>query len=712
MDRLATAIVRHARQILVLTGVLSLIAAAMLTRMDFNADVASFVLEGNETGEAFASLQEKYDAGDPITVVVQLTDGSTFADPDNLARLVGYTSALSDLEGVSSVASIVPEVSPITGAPLDSEAVAAFPPQLVAGLLSQNPVADVILSPDGTATMAVVTASADAVALARGIGDVPAPEGIDVTFAGNPVVLAKVFDVLSLILLAVPPLVIVLMLGVFYLNIGDRRLSALAIFPAIIGSLWTFGTVFGLGRQVDVVTVIVPIFVIVMGSADGLHFITHFQEKAVETDDKVEMVASALRHVGVPMILTTVSTAAGFLSLTFTGVQPIAELGTFAAIGITYAGIISLFSLPALLSHLTITPKHRTAILGPNVVAALERAISTRRPAVVLTLAILAFAAIFIPRLDVNPDQLFYFKPDDPVRTAFETTEDLFGGATPLFGEFAFDPETGVGGLEELTRVSRRFESLSGIRRVFSLADLAGALPPAQVEGFLGGGADLPFGEMVSDDGLLFILFPDDFTTTDLRGWLDFVDEQPHITVLTGMPVVWDEIARLVLRSQVVSLVAAFVLVTALLAISYRRARETLISIIPIALTVLTLLAFLAASGIQLNLLTAVLSSIVIGVGIDYAIHFIAALDLARPTGDGYAFIAVRKAGRPIVANALGIAIALTALWLSPLAIHGQISMIMWVSMTVAAASALLVIPALLPAAATRPAASAEQVSV
>ena len=49
------------------------------------------------------------------------------------------------------------------------------------------------------------------------------------------------------------------------------------------------------------------------------------------------------------------------------------------------------------------------------------------------------------------------------------------------------------------------------------------------------------------------------------------------------------------------------------------------------------------------------------------------------------------------MANALGIALALSALWLSPLKIHPQISMIMWVAMSTAAVTALVVIPALLP---------------
>ena len=136
-----------------------------------------------------------------------------------------------------------------------------------------------------------------------------------------------------------------------------------------------------------------------------------------------------------------------------------------------------------------------------------------------------------------------------------------------------------------------------------------------------------------------------------------------------------------------------------LLFVTYRRLRPTLVALVPLVLTIAALLGFIAASGIQLNLITAVASSIVIGVGIDYAIHFVAAIDHARDGGPGYVLRAIDRAGRPIVANALGIAIALSALLLSPLRPHHHISGIMWVSMTVAALGALIVIPALLPRA-------------
>lgn len=146
----------------------------------------------------------------------------------------------------------------------------------------------------------------------------------------------------------------------------------------------------------------------------------------------------------------------------------------------------------------------------------------------------------------------------------------------------------------------------------------------------LSGSVELPLGKMVSADGLRFVMFPENFSTADLAEWQRYADASPEVTALSGMPIVWDEIAHLVVRSQVVSLIAAFVLVTIMLGVAYRRLRQTIASLVPIILTVSTLLGFLAVSNTQLNLMTAVLSSIVIGVGIDYAIHFIAAIDLAR----------------------------------------------------------------------------------
>ena len=142
-------------------------------------------------------------------------------------------------------------------------------------------------------------------------------------------------------------------------------------------------------------------------------------------------ITSTLRQVGVPMILTTVSTAAGFLSLLFTDVRPIGQLGTFTAIGIAFAGIISFFSLPALLSRVHVEPKHHTALLGPRLTAVVKQLAMRRWVAVLLAGGLIVFSAVSIPQLEVDGDQLIYFKDDDPVRLGFEKQPSCSVGQLP-----------------------------------------------------------------------------------------------------------------------------------------------------------------------------------------------------------------------------------------------------------------------------------------
>jgi predicted RND superfamily exporter protein len=695
MERIGTFIATHPKRVLAITALVTLTAALSLFRIQFNADVASFITDGNERGEAFAALNDKYDTSDPVNVILSLPEGEAFTDRDRLVDVATFRDELAALPGVASVAAIVPGTSPLDGTALTPELI-AIAPEPALTQITGGPLNALLLSEDARHTLLLVVPADDGIAVAGAVEQISPPAGTEITISGNPAIYAAVIDILSLFLLLIPPVVLLLLVGTFFANVGDRKLSVLAVVPALLGSVWTFGLIAGLGRPIDVVTVIVPIFVLVMGSADGLHFVTHFQDVSREMDDTADRITSTLREVGIPMILTTISTAVGFLSLYATDVRPIRQLGLFAAIGIGFAGLISFFTLPALMARVGVTEHERGPLLGARVTRGLRWLAARRWTAVALIIGVVAFASIFIPRLEVDSDPLFMFPDDHEVRQAFDRSEELFGGATPLIGEFVFDPTDPQGSLRAAAAVTEEIEALPGVRSVFSLVDLAAALPPDAVAGVIGGTVASPIGDMVSADGLRFMLLPGEFDSDDLRGWLDFVDESDEVRILTGLPVLWDEMARLILGAQVWSVVAALSLLTVMLLLAYRRVRPTLAALAPLVLTIAALLGFIAASGIQLNLITAVASSIVIGVGIDYAIHFVAAIDHARPAGPGYVMRAIDRAGRPIAANALGIAIALTALLLSPLRPHHHISGIMWVSMTVAALGALVVIPALL----------------
>lgn len=706
MERIAHFLVTRSKVVIALTMLTTLTAAVMFVRMDFNADVTTFITSSSDEGRAFVALQEKYGASDPITVLITRKDGGVMTERKGLELVLDVKERLKKVEGVRAVGTLIPDDNPMTGAPFTKETLDAMPDGMLP-YLTNTPNAEMMLSDDNKAVLGVIDPGEHEILVGEAVAHVAMPDDADVTFAGNPTVFAKILDDLSWFLLAIPPTVIFLLLLVFTVNIGSRKLAVLAIVPAVMGSIWTFGLIFALGYAVDLVTVIVPIWVIVMGSADGLHFVTHLQEAAARTDDKVEQTRSALREVGVPMILTTVSTVAGFLSMLATGIGPMMQLGVFAACGITFAGIISFFFLPALLSRVGIEPPGPHAV-GHRVTGLLEKLAATRVSAALLLVGLAAFIAVFLPQLDVNPDQLFFFKDNHPARTSFAKLSDAFGGATPLMGEFVFDRKGDTHAqLQNLAVTSTELAKLPGIKRVFSLADLADKLPEdalqKALQKALQGDAESPMGKMVSDDGLRFVVFPSDIQPKHMQAWASFVDDHDDVRVLTGQPMLFDAMSRMVMKAQLSSLAYALALVALLLLVVHRNLWRTLTALVPIAVTIAVLLAFLAASGIQLHLMTAIMSSIVIGVGIDYVIHFLAAVEMEATKGDGYGLRAIRHVGRPIVANALGIAVGMSALFLSPLKPHGELSQVMWVSMVVGALTTLVFVPAMLPKAATTP---------
>jgi len=166
--------------------------------------------------------------------------------------------------------------------------------------------------------------------------------------------------------------------------------------------------------------------------------------------------------------------------------------------------------------------------------------------------------------------------------------------------------------------------------------------------------------------------------------------------VITGMPVLFEEMNNLIVKTQVQSLALALALIFIMLWVTLRRLRAALVALLPIVITIVAILGMLAITNFNLNIMNATLSAIAIGVGVDYSIHLISGIyhfqrqGLSRKESVNSALSSV---SRPILANAFGLAIGLSALFFSPLQVHLQAASVMWVAMVVSSMAALLLLP-------------------
>ena len=200
----------------------------------------------------------------------------------------------------------------------------------------------------------------------------------------------------------------------------------------------------------------------------------------------------------------------------------------------------------------------------------------------------------------------------------------------------------------------------------------------------------------VSDDGLRMMITTEDLDSVDIDRLEDFVAEHSDIRLITGMPVLFNEMNKLVVQSQTRSLGLALALVFIMLLATMRKLRAALVAMLPIIITIAAILCMLSITDFNLNIMTASLSAIAVGVGVDYSIHLISGIYYFRKQGLGSiesVDSALSSLSRPILANAFGLAIGLSVLFFSPLRIHMQAASVMWVAMVVSSMAALLLIP-------------------
>jgi predicted RND superfamily exporter protein len=541
----------------------------------------------------------------------------------------------------------------------------------------------------------------------------------EITFSitGDRYMQKKVLDYILQILGYLPATALLLVLLTFRTQMRSIKATIFSILPAGIAALWTMGIIGWIGRPVSIVTVLAPIFTIVIGSADGLHFVSHFHDSRKQGKDREESLALTLHMVGMPMIVTTVTSIAGFLSLIVMKTQAIQQLAVFASLGILLAGFVTWYLLPLILmGNISLEPRSKRQ---KSDVRRCEKATdgvvvrSMRRiwgiPSIVAVAVLTISAVIGIVLLDNDFNQLSMFRNFTDVHRSFDRVMRVNGGSIPVyvFAKTDGDPLSPEYG-EEFLGIEAELEASKAVGKVISIYDayslvnkgldgLDSPMYPAtmdQVENIgeiLGGDGNPGTANLVNrtNTAVRMIVFPrnlDNATLDSISALVDSASARVENISMqtTGAPYLMRELNAEMTGNLMKSMTIAFSTIFVLLLLSMRNGKAAFISLLPIAFMTLFLFGFMGLSGISLNLFTATIFGIAIGVGVDYAVHFASVwMTFKRRGCDSVAAAdqALMYTGRPITANAIGLAIGLSALLFSPLRIHVYMSLLMWVAM-------------------------------
>jgi len=477
-----------------------------------------------------------------------------------------------------------------------------------------------------------------------------------------------------------------LAIGLMALLLGWRlgRVWGVILGLAEVGAclVFTFGLMGWLGFPIYLTTAVLPVVLITIGLADEIHVFYHYQRHLAlrpEGGPRTAVVERTMREMLPPVLLTSITTSIGFLSFVLSSIEPIRSFGIFAAVGILFCLLWTLTVIPAALSRIpTERMAPRRARTGSRVWTARALSPLVRTPR--WTLTVLAGVTLALGWglhfLYIQDSWIDGFAPDSTFRQHTErVNEKLFGTHTLLIhlrtaggeGEvprgdgrqgWLLDPAllNEIGDLEEYLRarpavggVLGPYGHLSTVAHLWLGRKNGTRRIPDQPERVA---RVLRFFDVVRgshrrrevvDDSLrraLVAVFLEDANYLEtrqlIRGIRDYeerFDSQQVRLSLAGDVAVSQAMIPAIARSQVLSLLLALIGALVTLCLVFRSLRLGLLALLPVSVSVLWTFGAMGWSDIPLGVATSMFCAISLGVGVDYAIHFIASHRRAREAG-------------------------------------------------------------------------------
>jgi predicted RND superfamily exporter protein len=269
----------------------------------------------------------------------------------------------------------------------------------------------------------------------------------EVYVTGLPVISATINEAVRADLVLMVPLVIVVVLLALFFSF--RRLTAvvLPLLTVLVATIWSMGAMPLFGVQLSVISTVLPVILVAVGSAYGIHVITHYidareLEGEITAEEHRELVFALLRKIGKAVFLAALTTFAGFGSFIFTSVLPIREFGCFSAFGVFASFMVALTLIPALLlirgpRPMRAPPRSKdapdlsgTADPFSDVIAGVFMGIARKRRTVMLLAALATLVSLYgVSRVIIDNIFVEYFKDTTDISRSDRFIREHFGGS-------------------------------------------------------------------------------------------------------------------------------------------------------------------------------------------------------------------------------------------------------------------------------------------
>ena len=718
--------------VIIAIAVITLFFAWHIPRLSFKTSIYDLVIEDIPETTRYEDFKEVFGSEEIIRVVIKcknIFDSVTFRKIEQL------THTASKIDGVRRVISLPGIKKAVdTSGKWSLEEFAGIMAEV--DMFQRN-----LFSADHktTALTIVLQNNANQEVVIKAINEIiaGAPKELNLYQIGMPLVSQALAGLTEKDFFRLPPITFLLITIILFCIFRKFKYLLLPISCITLVLTWTFGLMALSQIPLSMLTMIVPVFLIAVGTAYCLHIVSEYIFSIQRADSPEHAVLETFSKTTFPTILAVATTVIGLGSLLVNRITAIREFAVFSCFGMFSLLVIFLTFLPSVMSLLPLPDRKKGAFFEHTHL--LDRVLDwivrlnlnyqrITLPAIGV-IVIICLIGIFRIRVETNP--VGYFKEDIPVSRNFHDIYKHLSGSFPInvtMGseneDYFEDPQH----VADIARVQKFMETLSGVDKTVSFADYMKlvnyasnrfepeyyALPkePFEMRILINN-----YKSMLGEDMFSRFMNPD-FSKTNIlllthnSSSNDFLNTRKTIFKhvqqffskdlqwdVTGLGMVISESSHQLTSGQVKSLSITMVLVFGIMFLLFLSSKVGLIAVVPNLFPIIINFGIMGWIGIELSMFTSLIASIAIGLAVDDTIHYLVRYnrEFKKDLNDKRAIKeTLRHIGRPIIYTTLTISIGFSILSFSsfkPTALFGTM---MVITMFSALVGDLILLPSLM----------------
>ncbi len=439
-----------------------------------------------------------------------------------------------------------------------------------------------------------------------------------------------------------------------------RRLSLVipAMVVAMLSVLWTMGAMIGMGYTVHIMSSMIPVFLMPIAVCDSVHVLSDFYERYPQLKDRARAIKEVFQELFKPMLYTSLTTSVGFANLAWAKIPPVKVFGLFVALGVMFAWLLTITFVPASLMLIKtqrlegIRTRHKKSKL-----LTLFTGLSIKKSRlIIITGVIMVVVAIYgVSLLRVNDNPVKWFKKNHPIRVADSVLNRIIGGTYISYLVFEGKEKDSMKDPQVVKYIDNLQQYLTEHHLVGKTTSVADVIKRIN---YVLHDEDNRYYRLPEDRqtiGQYLFLFlmsskPDeldhfvDYDYQKANVWVQlrsgdnrdmsavvetvnqYIEENPLPKGIeikwSGLPylnIVWQ---KLMVTGMLKATIGSYWVVFLLLLIQFRSFWWAIISMLPLTFSIIFSYGIIGFAGKDYDMPIAVCSTLTLGLGIDFAIHF------------------------------------------------------------------------------------------